>query len=179
MIEYVIGGIIVIILAYVVITYNSFISLNNRVTNSWAMINVQLKKRSDLIPVLVNLVKGYAKYEKSTLTEVTKLRSMINSSKSVSKKYELNNQISKIIGKFFIIAENYPSLKANENFLQLQNELSDVEDKIAYSRQFYNDVVFKYNNLLQSFPSSIIGKLMKFAKKESFDEKTDYKGVNF
>jgi LemA protein len=176
---YLVGAGIALVLIYSVITYNSFISLNNRVINSWAQVNVQLKKRSDLIPTLVNIVKGYSRYEKKTLTEITKLRASITKSKSIKKKYELNKKISRIVDSFFVIAENYPKLKANENFLQLQEELSDVEDKIAFTRQFYNDVVYKYNNKLQSFPSSIIGRLMKLKKKDSFDEKTSYKGVSF
>lgn len=172
-------GLFGFLLVYSILTYNRFVSLNNRVINSWAQINVQLKKRSDLIPKLVQIVKGYSKYEKETLKEITELRSSINTARSVNKKYELNKKIGKMVDKFFVIAENYPSLKANKNFLQLQEELSDVEDKIAFTRQFYNDTVYKYNNLLQSFPSSIIGKLMKLDKKESFNQKVDYEGVKF
>lgn len=173
------GLIIILGGIYFAIIYNKFIGLANRVTNAWAQINVQLKKRSDLIPQLVNIVKGYSKYEKKTLTEITKLRTAITSTKSIPKKYTLNKEIGNMFTKFFIIAENYPSLKANENFKLLQEEISEIEDKIAFTRQFYNDVVFKYNTLLLSFPSSIVGKIMKLKQKHSFDEKTNYKGVEF
>ena len=179
MMIYILTAAVIGIIFYFIITYNSFISLNNRVTNAWAQINVQLKKRSDLIPTLVNIVKGYSKYEKKTLKEITSLRTNIDNSKSISKKYELNKKINKIVERFLIIAENYPKLQANKNFLMLQEELSDVESKIAFTRQFYNDVVYKFNTKLNSFPSSIIGKIMKLKDKESFDEKTSYKGVNF
>ncbi len=171
--------VIIIMGVFSILIYNSFISLKNRVSNAWAQVNVQLKKRSDLIPKLVQVVKGYSKYEKSTLTEITRLRTSINKSNSITKKYELNQKISKMVDKFFIVAENYPELKANQNFLLLQEELSDVEDKIAYSRQFYNDVVFKHNTRLQSFPYSIIGNLMRLKPAEPFSEKSDYKGVSF
>ena len=177
---FVISGIFIgVIILFSIIIYNDFISLNNRVINAWAQVNVQLKKRSDLIPKLVQVVKGYSKYEKSTLSEITKLRTSIDKNKSVSKKYELNKKIGRIVDKFFIIAENYPKLKANENFLLLQKELSDVEDKIAFTRQFYNDTVFKFNTKLQSFPNNIIANLMNLKKKEGFDDNIDYSGVKF
>ena len=177
---YVISGIIFgAIIIFGIIMYNNFISLNNRVINSWAQVNVQLKKRSDLIPKLVQVVKGYSKYEKNTLKEITQLRTSINNSKTVGKKYEVNNKISRVLEKFFIIAENYPRLKANENFLLLQTELSEVEDKIAFTRQFYNDTVYKFNTKLESFPNNIVANLMKLKKKESFDDNSDYSGVKF
>lgn len=179
MIAYYVIGAIILILVYFIITYNSFISLNNRVVNAWAQVNVQLKKRSDLIPKLVQIVKGYSKYENKTLKEVTKLRSDVLKSKSLTKKYEVSNKISEIVDRFLIIAEDYPKLKANKNFLMLQEELTDVEDKIAYTRQFFNDIVYKFNTLLQSFPANIVGKIMKLEKKDSFSEKTDYSGVKF
>ncbi|MBN1923888.1 MAG: LemA family protein [Nanoarchaeota archaeon] len=174
-----VGLVIIGVIIFSILVYNSFITLNNRVSNAWAQINVQLKKRSDLIPKLVQVVKGYSKYEKTTLTEITKLRTAIDNSKSVSKKYELNQEINKLITRFFIVAENYPELKANENFKLLQEEITDVEDKIAYARQFYNDVVFKFNTRLQSFPFSLIGNIMGLKTAEPFSEKSDYKGVSF
>lgn len=153
--------------------------MNNRVENAWAQVEVRLKKRADLIPALVNIVKGYSKYEKRTFKELAEIRTSLKQKESVKNKYNLNKKMGKLLDKVFVIAESYPSLKANENFLKLQEELSEVEEEIAYTRQFYNDTVYKFNNKLQRFPSSIIGNWMRLSKKDSFDAKTDYEGVIF
>ncbi|VVB74491.1 LemA family protein [Candidatus Tiddalikarchaeum anstoanum] len=170
-------AVLVVIGIYVGSIYNSLVSLNNRVINSWSQINVQLKKRADLIPSLVEIVKGYSKYEKQTLTDITRFRTELMQTSSVSKKYELNKKLSKELKQIFVVAENYPTLKANENFLKLQEELSDIENKIAFTRQFYNDTVYKYNTEVKSFPSNIVSGLFKFHLKESFNEESKYEGV--
>jgi len=176
---FIIGGLILAVILFVILVYNNFISLDNRVVNAWAQVNVQLKKRADLIPALVDIVKGYANYERKTLKEITMLRSELLNVNSVAGKYEVNKALGEMVNKFFVIAEDYPSLKADENFLKLQEELSDVEDKIAFTRQFYNDTVYKFNTKLQSFPYSLVAKFMGLVKKDSFNEKTDYEGVIF
>lgn len=168
---------LIIVSIYTVFAYNSLVDLNNRVKNSWSQVNVQLKKRAELIPSLVSVVKGYAKHESNLFDDIAKLRSEQLRTASVVKKYEANVRISKDLKKIFIIAENYPTLKANENFLELQKSLSSVESKIALSRQFYNDTVYKYNTMLKVFPSNIIGKVFKFKFEESFNEQSSYEGV--
>lgn len=174
---YVIG--IIILIIYIIQIYNKFITLKNRVKTQWGQVNVQLKKRNNLIPELVSIVKAYSKFERTTLKEITILRSAGNKSNNINKKYAINERIKNLMSHIFIIAENYPTLKSNGNFLKLQEEITEIEDKIAFSRQFYNDTVFKYNNLLQSFPNSIIGKIFRFKLSNFFDYNEEYKGVNF
>jgi len=157
-----------IILAYLAIVYNQLVSLKNRSDNAWAQIDVNLKLRNDLIPELERIAKDYSKYEKSTYKKITELRSKIGDEKSVSKKYEYGEEMNGLIKDFFIVAENYPLLKANKAFLKLGEELSTVESNIAFKRQFYNDVVYKFNTLIMSFPSMIAGKLFNFKTMESF-----------
>jgi len=164
-------GVIVFIVLYLIFTFNRLIVLRNRINNAWAQIDVQLKRRFDLIPNLVETVKGYAKHEKSTLTELTKARAMMASATTMSEKAKADNMISSTLKSLFAVTENYPQLKANENFMQLQEELSGTESKIAYSRQFYNDSVLSYNNKIQVFPSNIIAKMFNFMAKESFEAK--------
>lgn len=149
--------------------YNNLVGLRNRVKNSYAQIDVQLKRRNDLIPNLVETVKGYAGHEKGVLEEVTKARSSVMNASTPQEASEANNQLTGALKSLFAVAENYPDLKANSNFQQLQTELSDTEDKISYARQFYNDVVLKYNNACQQFPSSMIAKIFGF-KEEVFFE---------
>ena len=165
--------VIVILVIIVVVTlvhmYNNLVGLRNRVKNSYAQIDVQLKRRNDLIPNLVETVKGYAAHEKGVLEEVTKARTNVMNASSIEEATEADNQLTSALKSLFAVAENYPDLKANSNFQQLQSELSDTEDKISYARQFYNDVVLKYNNTCQQFPSSILAKLFGF-KEEAFFE---------
>jgi LemA protein len=158
-------GAIVLLL---IIVYNGLISLKNQAKNAWAQIDVQLKRRNDLIPNLVEAVKGYMKHEKGVFTEITKARTGIISAKSVEGKAKASCQLSNALKSFFAVAENYPKLKASENFMQLQEEISSTENKIAYSRQYYNDVIMVYNTRIEVFPQSLIASIFKFNKMESF-----------
>jgi LemA protein len=139
------------------------------VENAWAQIEVQLKRRHDLIPNIVETVKGYAKHEKTVFENVTKARAAVMSAESVKDKADASNFLSSTLKSLFAVAENYPELKANQNFLQLQQELSETEDKIAYTRQFYNDTAMKYNISIQTIPTNIVAGLMNFHKKELFE----------
>ena len=159
--------IIIIILVIIVIVtlihmYNNLVGLRNRVKNSYAQIDVQLKRRNDLIPNLVETVKGYAGHEKGVLEEVTKARTGVMNATTVEETSAADNQLTGALKTLFAVAENYPDLKANSNFQQLQSELTDTEDKISYARQFYNDVVLKYNNACPQFPSSIMARMFGF-----------------
>ena len=160
---------VIFIIATIIHLYNNLVSLKNRVKNSYAQIDVQLKRRNDLIPNLVETVKGYASHEKGVLEEVTKARSNVMNASTVEETSEANNQLTGALKTLFAVAENYPDLKANSNFQQLQSELSETEDKIAYSRQFYNDVVLKYNNACQQFPSNLFAKMFHFEEAEFFE----------
>jgi LemA protein len=164
--------IILIILAgialIVILMFNSLVSLRNQVKNAFAQIDVQLKRRNDLIPNLVETVKGYAKHEKGVFTEVTQARSAVMSATTNSAKAKASNMLSDTLKSLFAVAENYPQLKANENFLQLQEELSGTESKIAYSRQFYNDMVLRYNTRIQQFPGNLLASMMGFKEEQSF-----------
>ena len=162
--------VVIIFLAVTVIhMYNNLVKLRNLVKNSYSQIDVQLKRRNDLIPNLVETVKGYAGHEKGVLEEVTKARTGVMNASTVQETSEADNQLTGALKTLFAVAENYPDLKANSNFQQLQSELSDTEDKIAYSRQFYNDTVLKYNNACQTFPSSMLAKLFGFKQEEFFE----------
>ena len=164
-------AIIVILVIIVIVTivhmYNNLVGLRNRVQNSYAQIDVQLKRRNDLIPNLVETVKGYASHEKGVLEEVTKARTGVMNASNVEEASAADNQLTGALKTLFAVAENYPDLKANSNFQQLQSELTDTEDKISYARQFYNDVVLKYNTTCQQFPSNILARLFGF-KEESY-----------
>ena len=152
----------------VILIYNGLIRLRNTADTSWAQIDVQLKRRADLIPNLVNTVKGYVKHEKKTLTEITKARAEIMKGTDVNKKLAASNQLSAALKTLFAVSENYPDLKANKNFMMLQEELSGTESKIAYARQAYNDSVLDLHNKLQTFPSNTIANLFGFKEKEYF-----------
>lgn len=142
------------------ITYfNKFVILGNRIDNSLAQIDVQLKKRADLVPNLINSVKGYMKHEKSIITEVTNARKALLAAKDIPKKVQAGDQLQSALKSIFALAENYPNLKANENFLQLQQELSAIEDKVAYSRQFYNDNILDFDNSIKVFPGNLFASM--------------------
>ena len=164
---WVIVGILAFIVLYIVLTFNSLIMLRNRVNNAWSQIDVQLKRRYDLIPNLVNTVKGYMKHERGTLAEITKMRSSLISG-SMQQKAKANNTISEALKTIFAVAENYPKLEASENFKMLQEELSGTESKVAFSRQFYNDNVMILNNKIQQFPSNMIASMLSFKEREFF-----------
>ena len=158
---------LLIILIIIFFSYfNRFAVLANRIDNSLSQINVQLKRRADLIPNLIETVKGYAKHEKSIMNEVTKARQALVHAKGIEGKVKANNVLENALGRLFAIAENYPNLKANENFLELQRELSTTEDRVAYSRQFYNDSILSYNNLCKTFPGNFFAKIYRKKPKE-------------
>jgi LemA protein len=146
--------------------YNRFVVLENRIENSLSQINVQLKRRVDLIPNLMETVKGYTKHEKGIMSEVTKARQAMISAKNLNSKIKANGQLENALGRLFAIAENYPDLKANTNFLELQRELSSTEDRVAYARQNFNDSILSYNNLHQKFPGSMYASMFGKKKKE-------------
>ncbi len=145
--------------------YNRFTRLSNRIDNSLSQINVQLKRRADLIPNLMQSVKGYMKHEKTIMKSVTEARKALISAKDLPSKMKANNKLEGVLGRLFAIAENYPDLKANTNFLQLQNELTATEDKVAYSRQFYNDTILSYNNSVKLMPGRFFAGLYGFNEK--------------
>lgn len=152
------------IVMFIISIYNKIIRLENRVDNAWGQIDVQLKKRNDLIPNLVETVKGYASHEKGIFEDVAKSRQAMMNAKGIDESVGAANMMQGALGRLFAIAENYPDLKASENFKVLQEELSSVENKIAYSRQFYNDAVLQYNNAIETFPGSVFAGAMN--KKE-------------
>lgn len=161
--------IIVVLILLVIKYYNDLVNGRNRVENAWSQIDVQLQRRNDLIPNVVETVKGYAGHENQTLTQVTQARANMANATTVKEVAQADNMITSALKSLFAVSEAYPDLKANQNFIQLQNELSETEDKISYSRQFYNDTVLKYNNLCQQFPSSILASIFHFDKSEFFE----------
>jgi LemA protein len=153
--------VVLIVLAYVVLTYNHLVNLRERYNNAWAQIDVQLKRRADLIPNLVDTVKGYMKHERETLKEITSLRTKILQG-TPDERLEANDMLTKALKSIFAVAENYPNLKANENFLHLQEELTTTENKVAYARQAYNDVTYIYNTAIKQFPTSVVAAIFGF-----------------
>lgn len=162
-------AIVVILVIAVIALYNNLVKLRNMVDNAWAQIDVQLQRRLDLIPNLVETVKGYATHERGTLDEVTQARSAVMSARTPEGKMEADGILTGALKSLFAVAEAYPDLKANVNFQQLQAELSNTEDKISYMRQSYNDTVMKYNTAIQTFPAVLIAGMMGFSQRESFD----------
>lgn len=163
----VIGGAI-LLLVYLVATYNGLVVLKTRIQEALSGIDVQLKRRADLIPNLVETVKGYAKHEKGVFTEVTKARSALIKAGSLQEKAEANNMLTGALKSLFAVAEAYPQLRASENFQDLQRQLEDTEDKVAYSRQFYNSNVLDFNARVQMFPTNIIANMFAFKPFEFF-----------
>lgn len=166
---WIIIAIVAIIIIWFISTYNRLISLRNRIDNAWSQIDVQLKRRFDLIPNLVETVKGYAKHEKETFKMVTEARTLMMKSGSIKDKAKANNMLTEGLKSVFAVAEAYPKLAASENFKMLQEELSGTESKIAYSRQFYNDNVLSLNESIQKFPTNIISGMFGFKEKEYFE----------
>ncbi len=161
--------VLVILFVYLWSIYNSLVSAKARVSEALSEIDVQLKRRTDLIPNLVETVKGYAKHEKSLFEDVTKARASLMSAQSTKEKAEANNVLTGTLKSLFAVAENYPDLKASQNFLSLQEELSDTENKIAYSRQFYNTNVRDYNTQIQVFPNLLFANMLNFKPSEYFE----------
>lgn len=160
--------IIVLIIIALVLMYNGLVTSRNKVKNAWGQVEVQLERRADLIPNLVETVKGYAGHEKSVFEDVTKARAGLMNAGTVEEASQANNALTQSLKSLFAVAENYPDLKANENFLSLQDQLAETENKIAYARQFYNDTVLMYNNKCQKVPSNIIASLLGFKEEEFF-----------
>jgi len=166
----IIALVIVVVLAlYVVLSYNRLITLRNRIKNAWAQIDVQLKRRYDLIPNLVETVKGYAKHEREVFEKVTEARTRAIGAANVKEQGQAENQLTGVLKTLFAVAENYPELKANQNFLMLQEELAGTEGKIAYARQFYNDNVMQYNILREKFPTNIVAGAFSFSPQDMFE----------
>lgn len=165
--------VLVLLVIYVISIYNKLVNSKNKVENQFSQVDIQLKRRADLIPNLVETVKGYTKHEEGTFTKVVEARNKALSANSINEKIEANNELSGALSKLLMLSESYPDLKANENFLSLQNDLKETEDKITYSRQFYNDSAMDFNNVVEMFPSNIIASMFKFKKFEYFkiDEK--------
>jgi len=166
--------IILLVIAFIVI-YNRLVVKRMRVDNGWAQIDVQLKRRYNLIPNLVETVKGYAAHEKEVLTKVTEMRSRAMGATNPKEAAEANNMLTATLKSLFAVVENYPQLKANENFMRLQEELTATENKISFARQFYNDVVMDYNATIQKFPQTIIASLFNFKSREFFEAPTEEK----
>jgi len=168
----IVGAIVVIVIIFLVVSYNSLVRSRNRIDNAYSQIDVQLKRRYDLIPNLVETVKGYAAHEKSTFEAVTAARANAISAQeggSPAQQAQAENALSGTLKSLFAVAEAYPDLKANQNFLNLQEELTSTEDRIAYARQFYNDSVLTYNNNIQTFPRSLLAGMFNFDKREYFE----------
>ncbi len=162
-------GFVLLVLVYFWTLYNGLVSLKTNIEEAWSQIDVQLKRRADLIPNLVESVKGYAKHEKTVFSDVTKARSAWTSARSMESKAAASDMLTSALGKLIAIAEAYPQLKANENFVQLQKELSDTEDKIAYSRQYYNTIIRDYNEKIRTFPNTLFNESMGFHEKAYFE----------
>lgn len=165
----VVGVVLVLAIGFIVATYNGLVTLRNRVEEAWSDITVQLKRRTDLIPNLVNSVKGYATHEKEVFEKVTEARSAIMDAKGVKDTAEAENMLEGALKSLFAVAEAYPDLKANQNFMQLQQELVDTEDKIQASRRFYNGGVRDLNTKIQTFPANIVAGMFNFQAKEFFE----------
>lgn len=161
--------VVAVLVLYVVGVFNSLVVLRNKVKDQWAQIEVQLKKRFDLIPNLVETVKGYAKHEKETLDAVIEARNKFKSANTPEAEMAASGDLNKALGRLMVLTEAYPELKANENFLELQKELKEVEEKIAFARQFYNDTVLTYMNKIQMFPSNIFASMFGFKEEKYFE----------
>ena len=170
---WIILAIVVVIAIVLIVIYNQLVTLRQRVQNAWSQIDVQLQRRFDLIPNLVETVKGYMTHEQETLTKVTDLRSAWADAKTVEQKAELEGQLTDTLKTIMAVAENYPNLKADQSFNNLQAELSDTENKISYSRQFYNDTVTMYNTKLETFPSNLVAGMFGFKASTLFNVDND------
>ncbi|HEX6420857.1 MAG TPA: LemA family protein [Acidimicrobiales bacterium] len=177
MIAVIIVVVVLVLLAlYVIVTFNGLVSLRNRIENAWAQIDVQLKRRYDLIPNLVETVKGYAAHERETLDAVIQARNAGMNAQGPHDQAQAENQISGALKSLFALSEAYPDLKANQNFAQLQEELTGTEGRIAYARQFYNDTVYRYNTKIQSFPANILAGMFRFNEREYFQADDESRG---
>ncbi|MDQ3642128.1 MAG: LemA family protein [Actinomycetota bacterium] len=169
MITIIVVALVALLLLYVIVTYNGLVRLRNRIQNAWAQIDVQLRRRYDLIPNLVETVKGYAIHEKGTFEAVTQARANAINAQGPAEQAQAENMISGALKSLFAVSEAYPDLKANQNFLSLQEELSGTEGRISYARQYYNDAVLRMNTKIQSFPSNILAGMFGFKEHEYFE----------
>lgn len=165
----VLAVIVVLVLAYVGVTYNSLVKLRNRVKDQWSQIDIQLKRRFDLIPNLMETVKGYMKHESETLEKIVQARNTYQSATTNEEAMKADSELTKAVTKLFALAESYPDLKANESFISMQNELSKTEDKISSARQFYSDTVLGYNDKVNMFPSNIVAGMFGFKEEKYFE----------
>ena len=168
MIGWIILAIVVVVAIYVISVYNDLKTVENKVENAWSQIDVQLQRRFDLIPNFVETVKGYMNHEAETFEKIAALRTSWANTQSVSEKATIDNQLSGALKTIMAVSENYPELKANQNFSELSEELRNTENKISFSRQFYNDIVTKYNTKLELFPSNIVAGIFNFKQKDLF-----------
>ena len=166
---YVIGIILLILVIYIFIMYNTFVKADNKVKEAFSTMDVYMKKRWDLIPNLVETVKGYANYEKKTLEEVTELRNLNYNSMSPKEKLQTGQKVNEVISKLMLLSENYPELKASENFIKLSNELTQIENDIANSRKYYNGTVRQFNNTIEIVPNNIFAKMFGYNSKKWFE----------
>jgi len=176
LIVWILLAVVVIVGLYVMITYNGLVSLRNKIENAWAQIDVQLKRRYDLIPNLVETVKGYATHERETLEAVVQARNVAMSASGPQEQAQAENMITGALKSVFALSEAYPDLKANQSFLNLQEELTGTEGRIAYARQYYNDSVFRYNTKIQSFPANLLASRFRFDEREYFEADDEARG---
>jgi LemA protein len=170
-------GIVVVLLLYAILAFNALVRHRNRVENAWSGIDVQLRRRYDLIPNLIETVKGYAAHERELFQEVTEARTRAIAAGTVGDQAQAETDVTRSIGRLLAVAEAYPQLRANENFLALQEELTATESKIAFARQFYNDQVMRYNTMIEQFPSLIIARMGRFRQREFFEAEEDSRGA--
>jgi LemA protein len=170
-------GIVGVLLLYGILVFNQLVRHRNRVENAWSGIDVQLRRRYDLIPNLIEAVKGYATHERELFEQVTQARTRAIEAGSVGDQAQAETEITRSLGRLLAVAEAYPQLRANENFLALQEELTATESKIAFARQFYNDQVMRYNTLIEQFPSLLVARLGSFRQREFFEAEEDSRGA--
>jgi LemA protein len=161
-------GVVVVLVGWLIVTYNGLVTLRNQLKNAWSQIDVQLKRRYDLIPNLVEMVKDYMEYEQDVLTRVTQARAAAVAAQGPAEQARAENQLTAALRQLFAVVENYPQLKANENVMRLQEELTSTENRIAFARQFYNDTTMRYNTRLQTFPTNLIAGMLGFHAEEFF-----------
>ena len=166
---FIVAGVLVVLIVFVIGIYNTLIRLRNQVDNSWSQIDVQLKRRHDLIPNLVETAKGYMEHERGTFEAITQARSQAMGANTVSDAAKAEGALGEALSKFMLVVENYPDLKANQNFLSIQEELTSTENKISFARQNYNDQVLFFNNKIQMFPSNMVANTFNFGKRDFFE----------
>ncbi len=172
----IVGAIVVLVILIFIFMYNGLVRTRNRIDNAWSQIDVQLRRRYDLIPNLVETVKGYAAHEREVLESVTQARANAINAQGPAQQAQAENVLEGALKSLFAVSENYPDLKANQNFLNLQEELTSTEDRVAYARQFYNDSVLSYNNKIQSLPTNILAGMFNFEKREYFEAEPEATG---